>query len=79
MTEHNHRKREQMKTQKSKSETQPTYYGAGGIVAIGVLGVIDCYICQSKIPQNKPEESPVNQPKESPVLRPKETPDNNKD
>ena len=67
LAEHNCRKREHMKAQKSESKTNLTYYGTGAVVAIGVLGVISYYIYQSKTHKDKP--------KESPVLRPKETPD----
>ena len=62
----------QMKVQKSKSETKPTYYDARAVVAIGVSGVIRYYIYQSKTSK----ETPVNQPKETPVQCPKETPAN---
>ena len=44
LAEHNHRKREQMKAQKSESESNLTYYGAGAIEAIGALGIIGYYI-----------------------------------
>ena len=40
LAEHNRRKREElaeMKAQKSENETNITYYGAGAIIAIGVL------------------------------------------
>ena len=50
LAEYNHTKREeleQMKAQKSESETNLTFYGAGAIVAIGFFGVIDYYIYQS--------------------------------
>ena len=60
-----------MKAQKSKSETKLTYYGAGAVVAIGVLGIISYYIYQSKTPK----EAPVNEPKETPFQQPKKTPD----
>ena len=43
LAECNRRKREQMRTQESKSKTQLTHYGAGAagaVVAVGVLGVI---------------------------------------
>ena len=33
-----------MKAQKRESETNLTYYGAGAVVAVGVLGVIGYYI-----------------------------------
>ena len=75
LAEDNRRKREelaQMKVQKSESETKLTYYGAGAVVAIGVLGVIGYDVYQSKTHP----ENPVNQPKETPVQRPKETPAN---
>ena len=58
-----------MKTQKSESETKLTHYSDGAVVAIGVSGVISCYVYQSKTPR----ETPVNQPKEAPAHRPKET------
>ena len=47
LAEHNHRKREefaQMKAQKSENETNLTYYGAGAVVAIRMLGVISYYV-----------------------------------
>ena len=43
LAEYNRRKREelaQMKTQKSKSENNLTYYGSGAIVAIGELAIM---------------------------------------
>ena len=43
LAEHNHRKRERMKTQKSQSETNLTYYITGAIITIGVLGIISYY------------------------------------
>ena len=54
-----------MKAQRSKSETKLTYYGAGAVVAIGVLGVIGYYVYQSKTPKNQPKEMPVQQPKKT--------------
>ena len=74
LAEHNRRKREElarMKAQKRESESKLTYYGAGAVVAIGVLGVISYYVYKSKTPK----ETPVNQQKEAPVHQPKETPD----
>ena len=47
LAEHSCRKREelaQMKAQKSESETNLTYYGAGAVIAIEVLGVIGYYV-----------------------------------
>ena len=58
-----------MKAQKSESKTKITYYGAGAIVAIGVLDVIGYYVYKSKTP----EENPVNQTKETLVQHPTET------
>ena len=69
LAEWNRRKREE--NAKAQSESNITY-GARAVVAIGVLGVIDYYVYQSKTPK----ENPVNQPKETPVQRPKETPAN---
>ena len=63
-----------MKAQKSKSESNRTYYSAGAVVAIGVLGVIGYYIYQSKTPKDQPNESPVHQPA-GPMQALKETPD----
>ena len=54
-----------MKVQ-SESETKLTYYGAGVIVTIGVLGIISYYIYQSKTPVHQLKESPVHQLKETP-------------
>ena len=50
LAEYNCRKREELgKAQKSERKlTSSQYYGAGTIVAIGVLGVLGYYIYQSK-------------------------------
>ena len=55
-----------MKAQKSENKNNLTYYGAGAVVAVGVLGVIGYYVYKSKTPKNQPKESPVHQPKETP-------------
>ena len=39
LAKHNHRNRKELKAQRQR-ETKLTYYGAGAVVAIGVLGVI---------------------------------------
>ena len=39
----------------SESETNLTYYGAGAVVAIGLLGVISYYVYQSKTPKDQPK------------------------
>ena len=70
LAEHSRRKREElakMRAQKSESETNLTYCGAGAILAIGVLGIIGYYVYQSKTPEDKPKESPVHQSKETPA------------
>ena len=73
LSEHNHRKREEhAQLAKTQSESNITYYGAGVVVAIGVLGVIGYYVYQSKTPK----ETPVHQSKEAQAQRPKETPAN---
>ena len=59
LAEHNCRKREQMKVQR-EIETKITYYGAGAILAIGVLGVIGYYAYQSRTPVNQTNETPAN-------------------
>ena len=72
LAEWNCKKREEnVHLAKAQSESNITYYGAGAVVAIGVLDVTGYYVYQSKTP----EENLVNQPKESLVHRPKETPD----
>ena len=51
LAEHNRRKREelaQMKVQREK-ETNLTYCGAGAVVAIGVLGVINYYVTSPRL------------------------------
>ena len=51
LAEHSRREKEglaQMKAQKSERETNLTYYGAGAVLAIGVLGVICHYVYKSK-------------------------------
>ena len=64
-----------MKTQKIETETKLTYYGAGAVITVGLLGVIGYCVYQSKTTKDKPKESPLYQPKEAPVHQPKETPD----
>ena len=59
LAEHNCRKREQMKAQKSENKTELTYYDAGAVVAIGVLGVIGHYAYKSKIPVCQQKETLV--------------------
>ena len=63
--EYNCRKREQMKTQKSKSETKLPYYGAGAVVAIGASGVIGYYSLRL-LRRLRANEAPVHRPKEVP-------------
>ena len=58
---------QEAKAQNSESETNLTYYAAGVVVAIGVLGVIGYYVYQSR--------TLVNQCKKAPVYQLKETPD----
>ena len=73
LAEHNHRKREEhAQLVKAQSESNIIYYGAGAVVAIGVLGTIGYYVYQSKTPK----ETPVHQPKGIPVQGPKKTPAN---
>ena len=57
---------------KAQSESNITYYGAGAVLAIGVLGIIGYYVYQSKTPK----ETLIHQPKETPVQWPKKTPAN---
>ena len=72
MAEWNRRKREEnVHPAKAQSESNITYYGAGAVVAIGVLGVTGYYVYQSKTPK----ETEVHQPKETPVQWRKQTPD----
>ena len=55
LAEWNCRKREEnVQLAKAQSESNITYYGAGGVVAIGVLGVIGYYVYQSKTPKETP-------------------------
>ena len=54
-----------MKAQKSKRETNSTYYCAEAVIAIWVLGVIGYCIYQSKTPKDKPRETSVHRPKET--------------
>ena len=49
-----------MKAQKSESETILTYYGAGAVIANGILGVIGYYVYQSNTPVHQPKETPAN-------------------
>ena len=76
LAESNKRKREEHAwLAKAQRETSLACYGAGAVVAVGVLGVISYYVYQSKTPKDKPKESLVYQPKEAPLHRHKETPD----
>ena len=51
LAEYNCMKREEcVRLAKAQSECKLTYYGAGAVVAIGVLGVIGYYVYQSKTP-----------------------------
>ena len=73
LAEWNRRRREEnIHLAKAQNEPNITYYGAGAVVAIGVLGVIG-YVYQCKTHK----ETPVHQPKETPVQWPKEAPVNN--
>ena len=65
--EHNPRKREELKAQKRERDNNPNYYGAGAVVALGVLGVISYYVYQSKTPVHQPKETLVNRPKKNPA------------
>ena len=71
LTEWDYKNKEKLgqgaKAQNSESKTNLTYYGAGAVVAVGVLGVIGYYVYQSR--------TLVKQPKEAPVYQLKETPD----
>ena len=61
LAEHNLRKREECaQLVKAQSESKITYYGAGAVAAIEVLGVIDYYIYQSNTPVTQPKDTPVN-------------------
>ena len=51
LAEYNHRKREELKAQ--KSEVKPmldssTCYGIGAVLAVGVIGGLGYYVCQAK-------------------------------
>ena len=63
LAEYSHRKREeltQMKVQKRERETNITYYGAGAVVAIGVLGVVNYHAYKCETPVHQPKQTPVN-------------------
>ena len=60
LAEYNCRKREKHeRLAKAQSESNITYYGAGAVIAIGVLGVIGYYVYQSKTPVHQPKEALV--------------------
>ena len=63
LAECNRQNREMLKAQKIEGETKLIYYGAGAVVAFGVLGVIGYYLYQSKTPK----ENLVNETNEAPV------------
>ena len=69
LAESNRGEREQLSQQREKREreTKLTYCGAGAVVAIGVLDVINHYIYHFKTPVHQPKETPVYWPKETPV------------
>ena len=73
LAEYNRMKREERaQLAKAQSKSNITYYGAGAVVAIGVLDVISYNVYQSKTPK----ETPVHQSKETPVCQRMETPAN---
>ena len=51
LAEYNHRKREELKAQKSKSEpmlSSSQYYDMGAVLAVGVIGGLGYYLYQAK-------------------------------
>ena len=70
LAEYNQRKREELaKAQKIESKpklTSSPYYGTGAIVAVVALGVLGCYIYQSK-KGDATKVTPVHQSKEGDV------------
>ena len=48
LAEYNHKKREELKVQKSKVEDSSQYYGIGALLAVGVIGGLGYYLYQAK-------------------------------
>ena len=48
LAEQNHRKREELKAQKSKMLDLSQYYGIGAVLAVGVIGGFGYYLYQAK-------------------------------
>ena len=48
LAEYNHRKREELKVQKSEVLTSSQYYGIGAVLAVGVIGGLGYYLYQAK-------------------------------
>ena len=67
LAEYNHRKREELKVQKSEVEpmlTSSQCYGIGAALAVGVIGGLDYYVYQAKkedavnvVPSQQPPEA----------------------
>ena len=61
LAEYNHRKREELKVQKSEVEpklTSSTCYGIGAVLAVGVIGGLSYYIYQAKVNAVVPPQQP---------------------
>ena len=48
LTEYNHRKREELKAQKSEVLDSSQYYGIGAVLAVRVIGGLCYYLYQAK-------------------------------
>ena len=62
LVEYNHRKREELKAQKSK-QVEPmldssTCYGIGAVLAVGVIGCLGYYVHQAKVNNVVPPQQP---------------------
>ena len=68
LAEYNHRKREELKTQKSKQVepklTSSQCYGIGAVLAVGVIGGLCYYLYQAKVNNVVPPQQPL--PKQLP-------------
>ena len=72
LAEYNHRKREELKVQKSESKqvlTSIQCYGIGAVLAVGVIGGIGYYLYQAEVnaivtflPQQLPKQPSPQQP-----------------
>ena len=62
LAEYNHRKREELKAQKSEVLDSSQYYGIGAVLAVGVIGGFVYYLYQAKVNVVPPQQPLPQQP-----------------